>query len=162
MAHPAVASRPMDSILPMLMEDPRVLPQLKALKNALHEEMEWMVSLPDFVWKVLAKVASLPTHEFRHRCLSAGHASVCIYHCRAIVVAEGSPFNLAPGCIEDNLSWLSQQPEPSELNAKKIWCLLQDGFGMQLAVRIVSLFLEIPWTTLTAEQLHGIAASLRR
>ena len=162
MAHCAVASRPMDSILLMLMEDPRVLPQLEALKNALCEEMEWMASLPDFVWKVLANVASLPTHEFRHRCLSAGHASVCIFHCRVIVVAEGSPFNLALGCIEDNLSWLSQQPEPSELNAKKIWCLLQDGFGMQLAVRIVSLFLEIPWTTLTAEQLHGIAASLRR
>ena len=162
MVHAAVASRPMDAVLLMLMEDSRVLPQLEALKSALHEEMDWMARLPHFVWAALAEVGSLPSHELRDRCLAMGHASVCLFYCRVIHVAEGPPFNLALGCIKDKLHLLSQQPEPVEFNVKKVWCLLQCGICVDTVARLVTLFLELPWTTLNAEQLHGIAAALRR
>ena len=162
LAQAAVVSRVSDAVHVLLMEDGRVLSQLDALKEAMEDEMQWMVNLPPFFWSTVASICSMAPHEVRQKALDAGHTCIGFFHYRVFAAAQERPWSLASGNVPGNLDGLRMEDEPLEPTTRKIWLQLRAGLPRKMIERQVRLLRDVCWSSLPAEQLHGTAAGIRR
>ena len=138
----------------------RQLPEIKAV---LLEEMDWIVALPEFVWRKLGELAGQTSHQLRHSCIAAGHATIAFFRWRCLLVYEGRPFSICQGDIGRNLRTLAEEPhEPTDPISAKVWHLMKLGWPENELKRGFEGVADIPGTTLIAEQQHCILAALHR
>ena len=125
----AISSRVADAVLILLAEDNRIVRQLPEIKAALLEEMDWIVSLPEFVWRKLGELAGQTSHQLRHSCIAAGHTTIAFFRWRCLLVYERRPFSICQGYIGRNLRTLAEEThEPTDPILAKVWPLMKLGW----------------------------------
>ena len=115
MATVSFASRPSDAFIALLLEDPRVIPQLGALKETLDDEMQWLCLLPRRLWYRVGEAAGVPGQELRNASIHAALVSVAHIRESVIRVVESPPWSLAMGDVKANLAKLATKPEPPQI-----------------------------------------------
>ena len=95
-------------------------------------------------------------------CLKAAHVSYHFLWRRVLHPAQGLPWSLCRGDIEDNLEELSKMECPEEPVSKQLWMLMSMKHSMPQLVSVIRLIGEIGWTSLPAEQQHGSLAAIKR
>ncbi|CAK0876678.1 unnamed protein product [Prorocentrum cordatum] len=147
----------------MIMKDNRVARTAPALRSALADNMEWIRSLPTFVYKKLGALSGVSWRALQSTCVRAAHKAVAFFNFRVLSVAESLPWTLVRGDVGANLSALKAGPRPSNRTAGKVWDLLQLGaVPLPVLQRTVELLGDAPWSTVVVEQMHGSIAALSR
>ena len=159
----SLASRPMEAVQSICLKDGRVVKQLPEIRAAMSKAISTLETLDSFVWDALSEVCKdLDSASLRDSVLRIAYISCGFFRYRTLDAAEGLPWSLACGDIQTNLSWLYNQPEPTEPTTWKIWCLLHISWNRHELQSGVSLLLQICWRTLPSEQYHGTVAALHR
>ena len=109
--------------------------QVEALKDAMEEEMDWIVGLSSFFRGRLASVCGLEPYEIKQKCVNGGLVSIGFMRYLVLSVVEWCPWSLAVGDIEKNLRRLRDENEPLDLAMRKLHLQLQAGwpFGFSQA-----------------------------
>ena len=127
------------------------------------EEMKWVVSIPDEVWRMLAVGTPSPWEQLKDETIMASHVCEHFIWRRVISPASELPWKLVRGDRLSNLRSLAKlESPPEEPVSGNMWHLLQTDYPEESLVRVLDLLAEVPWTSLPAEQQHGSLAVLRR
>ena len=152
-----------ESVLALLMEDPRVLAQVPLILETLQEEMDFIDGLGAFTWNTLNSLFDgEDPGDFQAEVLSAGHRAIAYVNIKTLSEARSHPWSLAVGDMDGNLMALQQGPEPEEPVARKIWHLLRLGVDLKQVKQGLSLLLDCPWGTASAEQQHASGTIMRK
>lgn len=120
-----------DSFLVELLENDRVASRVEVLKAAMIEELSWLDTLAPLTWQRLAHVAgsdTLPSLALRTEVLLGGQVACSYITEKVFTVAEGMPWCLTRGDVDQKLSDLaSLSKPPDDDTATKIHSLLREG-----------------------------------
>jgi hypothetical protein len=158
----AIVSFVPEAVLTLLLKDSRVMHQYANLWETLSQQMLWLVSLPAYFWEAVAGSVDMSAEELKSNCINGGHVSFHFFWRRVLQPASEAPWCLCFGDVKANVEELRDGPEPSELVSWQLWCMLRAGISENIVMLTIILMKEIPWTTLPAEQQHGVMAALHR
>ena len=161
----AMVSRISDSIMADLLADGRVLRNIASMQEGLAEEMEWLATVPSFVFEMLSRQCPLNPTELRSKCLGAAQVNLAFIEDRIFSATRRDPFRWAIGSeaeLSNKLEELRASPKPHEQVTLQIWELLQYGYSKNRLLGVLQLIQDLEWSTLCAEQFHASAASLSR
>jgi hypothetical protein len=159
----AVVSKVAEGVIAALMEDPRAVRNYQKLWERIARDMLFVVSIQDRVWHTLAAVCDVHADSLRSQCISAAHVVFHFFWRRLLQPLTLRPWCLALGRIGDNLRQLEAEEEaPDDQTTFQLWVLLRSGYPFNELLKLVELFREIPFTTLAAEQQHGVFSALHR
>ena len=120
-----------DGFLGELLEDDRVALRVETFRTAMTEELGWLDRLAPLTWHRLAHVVgsdTMPSHVLRTEALLGGHAACSYITEKVLTVAQGMPWCLARGDVDQKLSALgSLSKPPDDDTATKIHSLLREG-----------------------------------
>ena len=126
----ALASNVADSVILLLLEDDRVVPQLESLEQATREELTWLSDLSWYTWRRLASLSdqNATGAALRTATIGSGLTIRAFLEQKLFKVARGYPWRLAIGDVGQNLSqlFLSQTPPRDQVTAR-IQKLLKAG-----------------------------------
>ena len=151
-----------DGVLSELLKDSRVARTAPALRRCLASDMQGLMNLPMGVWEQVAGLSEESPDLIRTETLLAAHRSCSFMEFRFLKEADGLPWRLCRGQIQDNLRALAGAPQPLEATARKIWQFMHAGHPLPFLERMLQLLADAPWTTTVAEQLHGSCAAVSR
>ena len=98
-----------------------------------------------------------------HPCIHAAHISLAFFTWRCLSKADGLPWCLGRGTVDDNLLAFLADPEPTEPLAQCLyWLLKHRTINWALAKKALHAMLHIPWNQRPAEQLHASIAAAAR
>ena len=159
----AIISRVADSVMQDLMEDSRVAKRYDQLWELLAEEMYWVVSLSDAVWRDIAEACHSEPSKLKADCIAGAHVSFHFFWRRVLELASKRPWSLARGDLKGNLDELKEETEPpGDPFSCQMWHLLRRGFSFQQLVNTLLLMQDVPWTSMLVEQQHASLACLMR
>lgn len=155
-----------DAAIASLFEDSRLAKRHDDVRDSILGELQALESLAAPVWDKIAWVIvgaePFTGHDLRSETLSAAHISSAFFWFRSLKEVNKLPWTLGRGDIRENLMSLRAAPEPSEPVSAKIWALLKKGFNMNNLEAAVRLLMDVPWTTMSTEQVHGTTAVVKR
>ena len=163
-----MGAQPCDSLMSMVLADPRVPRQLPLLTTTMQEKREWLEDLDMSVWDRLASLVAADTegHLIRQEALRVAAVSLAWFDQKVLEVARGMPWKYVHGDLEHNARLIKQlsvaDAAPDEATSRLRRLMVN---GVQTPVEIAqALFLlgEVPWTTLDCEQSHGSIALMHR
>ena len=165
LVHAMFAGRVVDRALLMLMKDNRLALIADRVKEALQEEIDKVESTELVVFEQLAALCGDGSTGFtlRSSSIKACHVGAAFFHWRALSKVDQYPWCLARGDHDANLDRLLAGEEPQEATALKIYTALKRKVvGRKAIKRALQLLLQVPWTTLTAEQGHAALSTIRQ
>ena len=159
----AMAARVMDGMLAHLMKDTRVALKYDELFETLCDDMRWLVDVDfDAVWSFLRAVCGQPGGKLRASCISGGHIAFHFFWRRVLEPAGELPWSLMRGDHLHNLEELAAGDKPDEPASQQFWHLMHRGHNRHQLVAALQLMADARWTSVAAEQQHGLAASNHR
>ena len=115
------------------------------------------------MWACLAVPLSLSPSELRHKVVAGSHVSLAYLDSKVFTTLSGLPWSLCLGDIETNLKDLLMQDDvPTEVTARKIWCLGKNGYDSSKLVDALYAMRELSFTSHLTEKLHASAALVKR
>ena len=157
----ALSSWPMDTFMRLVLTDDRLAMHAPEYRAAVLEELEYLCHIMPSVWQLLVCVTGLdlqPGHV-RDLVLRSANVSVAYLLDRCLDDAEGLPWSLCVGNIQDNLqSLVAGRPPVPGSTAAKLSVLVRLGFNSVVLEEAVQCIGHVKFSTITAEQLHGSIA----
>ena len=132
------------------------------LLHTISEELKWVISLPDHIWRSLAEFAGRDPLAVRGDIIHAAHISYHFLWRRVLEPAQGLPWSLCRGNLQQNLEDLAAEDCPDEPVSSQLWMLWHGGYSQDQCVQVVRLLGQVGWTSLPCEQQHGSLAMLKR
>ena len=160
-----MASYVADSVLELLLEDPRAGLQLDTWILAAQEYLSWLSEWEPAWWACLARRALGDQgngRQLQDKVLQAAFVSMAFMQQEIFVPASQPPWRLGRGDIEDNLKKLGEGPAATESTTWKIQKLVIMGSNMQELVAGVRLLMEASWATSVTEQQHASVQLVQR
>ena len=159
----AFSSFPVESCLSEVMSDDRCLRRSRVLRDALDEEMQFLIDLPMFVWERMARhIGDLMVSEVRHLALEAAWRCIGYLHKEVFATFEAYPLRLCQGDIVANLERLREETGVADETTTKIKFIMQAGWPVDVLARGIDMWNDIPCSTDLVEQAHGSGASLMK
>ena len=150
-----MASFPSDACLRELLKDGRVGLRVEEIVDAVAQQVQFLVGLPESVWEAVASVTTFSAADLRAEALEAMHVSVCFLFYRIFRKARGRPFALGRGDVDANLDALLREGPEKEPTSRKIQ-IVMERWGMRNRVKAgLRELLQARWDTYVAEQQHA-------
>ena len=152
-----------ESFIEALLRDNRLLRHgLEVLENTL-EELSVLETVEAEVWACLAGPLRLSPSELRHKVVAGSHVSLAYLDSKVFTTLSGLPWSLCLGDMETNLKDLLMQDEmPTEVTARKIWCLGKNSYDSAKLLDALYAMRELSFTSRLTEKLHASAALVKR
>ena len=161
----SIASFVPDAVLAEVLVDDRILKHASRLQGTMFDEVGWVEDIGSFTWDRLGAASGYlgEVWELRQLVIHGSHVAAAFIDDKIFSQLKEYPWSLAVGDIPENLDALAASTEPiRDSCTHKIRLLLQMGFNRSQLVAAVSLFKEIPWSSIPVEQSHASAAVLHR
>ena len=144
------------------MQDSRVALKVGDLWQAASDELQWLISLGDFVWNTFEMICGVPAAELKSRSIRAGHIAYHFMWRRILQPAGELPWRLVCGDLQQNLLQLKEEECPDEPVSSQLWELMHAGYPMPMLVSVLEALGQAGWTAVPAEQQHGSLAQFKR
>ena len=108
----SLCSYPADAFMLESLEDDRVALRADIMRNAVHEELEYLRNVNDETLQRLADIAQSSVGPLRHAVLSSALRSCAFMDWRIFTDADSLPWTLCRGDIAQNLQDLKRQCQP--------------------------------------------------
>ena len=161
----AMVSGPAEHVLSSAMQDNRIPRQVQQLRNNLKADLEYLSSMPDMVWSLLAKFCEDDVYTLKNSVYSGAYTSVAYLERGLLQPASALPWRL---CQQESaqaaLEYLERQ-SPADLQDRvshKLYVLLRAGFPKQQLCQAIDLLGECSWTSYLAEKQHASASTIAR
>jgi hypothetical protein len=154
-----------DTILAEVLADDRILRHASRLQELMVEEMGWVENVESFTWCRLAAASGYrgEVWELRDSVVRSSHVAASFIDGKVLGQLREYPWRLAVGDVAENLARLAATEEPiRDSCTHKVRLLLRMGYNRDRLVAAVSLFREIPWSSVHVEQAHASAAVLHK
>ena len=154
-----------NSIHTLMMDDHRLALHLDSFRLVLREELDAAHSRPPLVWERLATLVSSDQdwQALRSQCLNSLHIAAAYIEEKALGPFSDYPWKFATGSAVSRLEELESLPEaPAEVNAQKLWKLLQAGYPKAKLAAVLGLLKQAPFSTMPVEQAHGSSATVKK
>ena len=102
------------------MPEARVALIFDELRDAVYEDLDWFVGLPDVVWEGYCVLARTTPASFRSRCPRAAHEPVAQFE-HKILQKAAARLSLYRGDKEGNVKEFLEEEEPDEPFHLALW-----------------------------------------
>ena len=122
-------------------------------------ELNYILSLPDRVWELVAHVSGIPneSHMLRNTSVSVAHSSLGFVYKDSFRQLSLPPLKWTQGDIIENVRTIATMPmnDITDKATQKLRTLLDIGFESELIVENFTNAIDIPASTSMVEQGHG-------
>jgi len=128
----ALSAYPCEALEAHVLHDDRVARNIDELTGLAKEELQYLEEVPDSVWDRCADTTDKTGKELRSETLRAAHASLAYVWKTGMETAQGLPWSLGRGDVEQKLLDLkAAADEPLHPTVARIYRLLRSGWHVQ-------------------------------
>lgn len=151
----ALASQPAEALTKDILADDRLARRPDHYAAILRTSLEELAETPVAVFECLSPMVGSgePARALMSRCLQAAEASAAYVDLRVFAELRSSPWTLARGDIEENLTRLRDDPAlPRHPMAAKLQTLMRASYSLPELKQTVELLRLVRWSTNPVEQ----------
>jgi hypothetical protein len=157
---------PSESFLRELFDDDRVLRRLDIFKASITDEIEYLMTLPKYIWQRLASLTegSCTATTLESETINAAIVGASYIHREVLDQIECEPMSLTQGNIELKLEVIRARTDYIEnrLTRQVRNLMVNHLVSIPKMVRVLTLARELPFSTNLIEQAHGISANIMK
>ena len=160
LAEASLASRPVDSAMLILTEDPRLVKVVGEVQEVVREEMAWIGGILPAVLDMVARGHHESGFMFRSECLAKSHDAIAWCQQKGFQRVFEPPFVYCRGDKLQNVRQIVSGPEPSDDITWEIWAARHVvGWPEGDLVKGLANLEDSSFTSFVSEQQHGMITS---